>query len=120
MVTCITPCPILSQGQVSCALDASTINFPGVVNIRIGNDQTDFSETSVVIGRNDSACSQCSSDNITLSDSGDGVCLSLNVSPLTSCVCHKMGDDAVIPLCFRCVLCCPGLPSVLSCLLTVY
>ena len=91
MVTCITPCPILSQGQVSCALDASTINCPGVVNIRIGNDQTDFSVTSVVIGRNDSACSQCSSDNITLSDSGDGVCLSLNVSPLTSCVCNKMG-----------------------------
>ena len=26
----------------------------------------------------------------------------------------------VIPLCFRCVLCCPGLPSVLSCLLTLY
>ena len=84
VVPFITPGTILSQGQVSCALDPSAINFPGVVTIRIGNDQTDLSETSVVIGRYDSACSQCSSENITLSDSEDGVCLSLNVSPLTS------------------------------------
>ena len=32
----------------------------------------------------------------------------------------KLLVTSVIPLCFRCVLCCPGLPSLLSCLLMLY